>query len=90
MALNEVHYCFGIGYRCTTDKFMEGINARKYSSPFSWMVCDLQTSINFIETEFKDFLIVTKFPRNKQNFKWNNKMWSNSVLFFNSFFFTKE
>ena len=38
----SINNCFSIGYRCVTDDFMKGLNIYKYSSPFSYMVCDLE------------------------------------------------
>jgi len=77
--------CYGIGYRCTTDYFMIGLNIRKYSSPFSYMVCDLHTSIQFIQNEFKDFLNVETKQNNKHNFKWNGRSWNHNLFFNNRF-----
>jgi len=72
---------FSIGYRCNTDDFMKGLNIRKYSSPFSYMVCDLETSIHFIMNNFKDFLNVTSKNKNKHKFKWNGKLWNHNFFF---------
>ena len=80
--------CFSIGYRCNTDEFMNDLNIRKYSSPFSYMVCDLETSIQFIENDFKDFLNVTS--KLKHNFKWNGQNWSHHLFFNNSFIPKKD
>jgi hypothetical protein len=66
---------------------MKGLHIRKYSSPFSYMVCDLETSLQFIKTEFKDFLNVVSIP--KHTFKWNGKRW-NHHLFFNTMFKATE
>jgi hypothetical protein len=84
----SINNCFGIGYRCNTDEFMIGLNIRKYSSPFSYMVCDLETSIEFIQNEFKDFLNVTSKP--KHNFKWNRRIWNYHLFFNNKFIPEKE
>jgi FkbM family methyltransferase len=75
-----IQNCFNIGYRCTTDNFMIRLNIRKYSSPFSYMVCDLQTSLQFIQNDFEDFLNIVS--KQYHNFRWNNKPW-NHHLFFN-------
>jgi len=44
---------FAIGYRCTTDHFLDKyLKIRKYSSPISYMVIDIQTALNFINKDF--------------------------------------
>lgn len=80
--------CFSIGYRCNTDEFMKGLNIRKYSSPFSYMICDLETSIQFILNNFEDFLNVTS--KQTHNFKWNSKKWRHHLFFNNSFIPEKD
>jgi hypothetical protein len=62
---------------------MKGLDIRKYSSPFSYMVIDLETSINFINNKFINFLNVTNYKIHE--FKWNDKYWNHS-LFFNKDF----
>jgi hypothetical protein len=79
---------FGIGYRCTSDDFMKGLNIRKYSSPFSYMICDLETSIQFIIDKFQDFLNVTLKQNHK--FTWNGRLWDNKLFFNNSFIPEKD
>jgi hypothetical protein len=85
--LIPIDNCFSIGYRCNTDELMKHMNIRKYSSPFSYMVCDLETSIEFIQTEFQDFLNIISMP--KHNFKWNGRKW-NHHLFFNKKFISEN
>jgi hypothetical protein len=79
----HINNCFSIGYRCNTDEFMKGLCIRQYSSPFSYMVCDLETSIQFIENEFIDFLNVTYIP--DHNFYWNGNKWDHKLYFNNRF-----
>jgi len=62
---------------------MKGLNIRKYSSPFSYMICDLETSIQFILNNFQDFLNVTS--KQTHNFKWNGRKWTHHLFFNNSF-----
>jgi hypothetical protein len=80
----SINNCFGIGYRCNTDEFMKDLNIRKYSSPFSYMICDLESSIQFIQNNFKNFLNIISVPTH--NFKWNNNKWRPHHLFFNNKF----
>jgi len=49
---------FSIGYSCENDYFLKDINMRQYSSPFSYMIIDIETAIHFINTEFKGYLDV--------------------------------
>jgi len=79
----SILHCYGIGYRCNTDNLMKSLNIRKYSGPFSWMITDLKTSMNFIDTEFNDFTNIVS--KKKHNFKWNNKYWDNNVYFNHKF-----
>jgi hypothetical protein len=79
----NIKNCFNIGYRCNTDTFLIELNIRKYSSPFSYMVIDLETSLNFIKVNFKDFFKVIKYKSYEQNFKWNGPIWTQSDLYFN-------
>jgi hypothetical protein len=78
-----ISYCFGIGYRCNTDDFLSGLDIRKYSSPFSYMIIDLETSLQFIVNKFNNFTD-TKYIEN-HNYKWNNQPWQ-CKLFFNKLF----
>lgn len=74
-----INHCFGIGYRCNTDDFMNYLNIRKYSGPFSYMICDLDTSIYFIQNKFMNFTDV--IPVKTHNFKWNNHYWGHHLYF---------
>lgn len=81
----RINSCYGIGYKCTTDDFMIGLNIRKQSSPFSYMVCDLETSLNFINNEFNDFLNVISKPA-EHNFHFNGNKWNHHLYFNHTFF----
>lgn len=76
-----INHCFSIGYRCNTDDFMKSIGIRKYSSPFSYMVCDLKTSLDFIESKFKDFTNVIVKKNNNHNYLWNGRYWGHDLFF---------
>ena len=78
-----INYCFSIGYRCTADEFMEKIKIRNCSGPFSYMVCDLESSLHFIENNFDTFTDVVSKPHH--GFKWNGRIW-NHHLYFNKAF----
>lgn len=79
--MEPIKYCFGIGYRCVTDVFMDDLKIRKYSGPFSYIVCDLETSLEFIEDEFKDFTNVQMKPFPNHGFGWNNRWWCHTLFF---------
>ena len=74
-----INHCFGLGYRCNTDEFMKSLSIRKYSSPFSYMVTDLETSINFIKTDFLEFTNVVSIKEHR--YKWNNHYWKHHLFF---------
>jgi hypothetical protein len=71
---------FAIGFRCNTDEFLNFfLKIRKYSSPFSYMVIDIRTALNFIDNNFlnytnKDFILPGKntYKFNKHNWSCNN------------------
>lgn len=51
-----VHNVFSIGFRCNSDEFLSKYLAiRKYSSPFSYMVIDIKTSLTFMEHRFENY-----------------------------------
>jgi hypothetical protein len=79
----DVNFIFSVGYRCTTDDFLKKYNLRTMSSPFSYMVIDLNTSLNFIHNEFKEFIDVNYIDNIKlKKYKWKDELW-NHELFFN-------
>lgn len=46
---------YSIGYRCNNDDFLKHNNIRQYSSPFSYMLIDYKTALNFIDTSFNHY-----------------------------------
>jgi hypothetical protein len=76
----NINNIFAIGYKCNTDDFLiDFLKIRKYSSPFSYMVIDIKTALNFIDNNFlnytnKDFILPGKktFKLNKNNWYCNN------------------
>jgi hypothetical protein len=73
----NINNIFSIGFRCNTDEFLSNfLKIRRYSSPFSYMVIDIKTALNFIDNKFlnytnKDF----SFP-GKNTYKFNKKNWT--------------
>lgn len=79
----EIKNVFSIGYRCNTDDLLKMLKIREYSSPFSYMVINLETAMKFINNNFKDFHDVELIDNMKlKYYKWNGKIW-NHKLFFN-------
>ena len=67
-----------IGFRCNTDSFLiDYLNIRKYSSPFSYMVIDIQTALEFINNNFLDFINLNNIDRIPlpHDYTWNNEPW---------------
>lgn len=44
-----------IGFRCTTDSILDKYNLRNFSGPFSYLLCDFETSLILINTEFQNY-----------------------------------
>ena len=55
-----IHSIFTIGRHCAADYLVNDMYIRGYSSPFSWMNIDLETSLHFIKTRFQDFTDVIR------------------------------
>lgn len=76
----NINNIFSIGFRCNTDEFLSKfLKIRRYSSPFSYMVIDIKTALNFIDNNFlnytnKDFILSGKntYKFNKHNWSCNN------------------
>jgi hypothetical protein len=63
----NINNIFSIGFRCNADDFLNlFLKIRKYSSPFSYMVIDIKTALNFIQNNFENYTF------NKQNWSCNN------------------
>lgn len=76
-----IKYCYGIGYKCSTDHFINFAGIRKYAGPFSYMLCDLETAFYFIDNKFNNFLKAIKVTN--LNFTFNHKKWLHKYVFFN-------
>jgi hypothetical protein len=79
-----ISYTFSVGYGCSTDDFLKFVNLRKYSGPFSYMLCDLKSSLNFIDSDFEEFTNIADISHitiTRYNKPWNNtkvdKLYSN-------------
>jgi hypothetical protein len=73
----EIHNVFGLGYRCYTDRFLDKfLNIRKYSSPFSYMVIDLELALKFIDEDFKNYTNKEFIINGNNTFKFNKKKWT--------------
>ena len=72
----KVHNIFSIGYRCNACDFLsQYLNVRKYSSPFSYMLIDIETALNFIRTRFENFTS-KDFLKSPENYiRYNNLNW---------------
>lgn len=74
---------FSIGYRCNTDDFLKIMDIRKCSSPFSYMVIDVRTALNFIDDEFKNFLNDDQINHCNSTFLYNRQPWNHYLYIHN-------
>lgn len=81
----DIENVFSVGYRCNTDDFLNYASVRNCSGPFSYMVSDLETSLNFIETNFEDFTNVNLIKASEHSFTWNGRKWKHDLFFNNKF-----
>jgi len=72
----NINNIFSIGCRCTTDEFLiKFLKIRKYSSPFSYMVIDIQTALNFIQNNFENYTNKDFIVPGKNTYKFNKQDW---------------
>ena len=84
MSIN-IRNIFSIGYRCNSDEFLTTfLNIRKYSSPFSYMVIDIKTALDFIDTEFVNYTNKEYILPGKNTYKFNNNKWKCTNIHKNS------
>ena len=63
-----LQFIFSIGYRCYSPEFLKRHNLRKISSPFDYLMVDIETAFHAIHTQFDEYLhdIVLFHKNNKQ------------------------
>jgi hypothetical protein len=67
---------FSIGYRCNSCDFLRDyLKIRKYSSPFSYMVIDIQSALYFIDTKFKNFIDMESVLPGIDTLFFNKRRW---------------
>jgi len=72
----NINNIFPIGFRCNTDQFIINfLKIRKYSSPFSYMVIDIKTALNFIQNNFENYTNKDFIESGKSTFKFNKNKW---------------
>lgn len=60
-----------IGHRCTTDTILDKYNLRNFSGPFSYLLCDFETSLILINTEFQNYFNEIELKNNSnENVKY--------------------
>lgn len=74
-----------MGYQCTTDHFLLKFGLRKQSSPFSYMIIDIQSASKIVDSNFKTFMENVEYVKNINEFMWCNRFWDRN-LFFNKTF----
>lgn len=93
----EINYIFACGFRCYSTFFLKYNNLRFMSSPFDWIIIDLESVLKIINSEFKDYLNdIVEVSRNKKicklHYKKNHIYIDNSYkkIFINNFHYMKE
>lgn len=72
----KIKNIFAIGWRCNTDEFLKDfLKERHYSSPFSYMVIDIKTALNFIDTKFLNYTNTNFIKPGNRTFKFNKANW---------------
>jgi hypothetical protein len=72
----DINNIFAIGYKCATDEFIKlFLKIRKYSSPFSYMVIDINTALDFIKNGFENYTSNDYIKPGSYNYKFNNRNW---------------
>lgn len=80
-----INSVFTIGYRCNSDEFLSKcLKIRKYSSPFSYMVIDIKTSLDFIRNNFENYTKKEFICSGNNTFKFNKKDWQCNNIHKNS------
>ena len=81
----EINNIFTIGFRCNVDEFLiKNLNIRNYSSPFSYMLIDLETVIENIKNKFLNYVNINDIEQIKlpNDYKWyGDKLWGNEFFY---------
>ena len=73
----NINNIFAIGFRCNTDEFLRDfLKIRTYSSPFSFMVIDIKTSLDFINHNFLNYTNKNYILPGKNTYKFNKHDWT--------------
>ena len=73
----NINNIFSLGFRCNTDEFLsEFLKIRRYSSPFSYMIIDIKTALNFIDNNFLNYTNENFILPGKDTYKFNKDNWS--------------
>ena len=78
----EISNIYSIGYRCNNDDLLTFMNIRKYSSPFSYMIIDYKTALNYIDNSFINYDKFHYVNNKSGQYMWcNNNQWKNELYF---------
>jgi len=73
----NINNVFSLGFRCNSDEFLLNfLKIRKYSSPFSYMVIDINTALNFIANNFENYTNKDFIEPGKNTYTFNKHIWS--------------
>ena len=87
--IQEYNHFISLGYFCSVALELERIGLRSYSSPFDWIITDLEGVLNAIENNFTDFLrydLLKQCEDNKTHY-YNEKY---KCSFFHDFVSTRK
>jgi hypothetical protein len=78
----EITNIYSIGYRCNNDDLLTFMGIRKYSSPFSYMIIDYKTALNYIDNSFNNYDNFKYINNKSGQYMWcNNDKWKNELYF---------
>jgi hypothetical protein len=75
----KINNIFSIGYRCTNDELLKSMKLREYSGPFSYMVIDYKSALEFIENRFQKYLDFDYL--NNTKYYWCENLWIKNLFF---------
>ena len=73
----NINNIFALGYRCNNDEFLiKFLKIRKYSSPFSYMVIDINSALDFIDNKFLNYTNMNYIANGNDTYKFNKRDWT--------------
>ena len=79
-----------IGFRCTSDAVLSNFGLRNFSGPFSSLICDFETTMDLIKTNFENYFTDIKAFKNSDGKIKYLPYWSQSPSLFINTYYTKD